>query len=95
MALLTLIIFTFSVFGVFLTRRNLILILISIELLLLSVVMNFIFASVALDDIIGQIFSILILTIAAAESAIGLALVVITHRLHGVISLNRLSKLKS
>jgi NADH-quinone oxidoreductase subunit K len=66
----------------------------SIELMLLAVNILFIFLSIYLDDIIGQIFSLYILTIAAAESSIGLALIVIYYRLRGTISVDYISSLK-
>jgi NADH:ubiquinone oxidoreductase subunit K len=66
----------------------------SIELMLLSVNLLFIFISIYIDDIIGQIFSLYILTIAAAESAIGLALIVIYYRLRGTISVDYISSIK-
>jgi NADH-quinone oxidoreductase subunit K len=66
----------------------------SIELMLLAVNLLFIFLSIYLDDIIGQIFSLYILTIAAAESSIGLALIVIYYRLRGTISVDYISSIK-
>jgi NADH-quinone oxidoreductase subunit K len=66
----------------------------SIELILLSVNLLFIFFSLYLDDMSGQIFSLYILTIAAAESAIGLALIVIYYRLRGIISVDYISTIK-
>ena len=68
---ISIILFLISLFGIFLLKRNLIVILMSIELCLLSINFNFIIFSVYLDDIIGQIFTLLILTVAAAESSIG------------------------
>lgn len=84
-----------GVFGVFLTRRHLILILISIELILLSVNLNFVVFSVYLDDIVGQVFSLFVLMIAAAESSIGLAILVVYYRLFGTISVDFINLLKS
>ncbi len=66
----------------------------SIEIMLLAINLNFIFFSIYLDDIIGQIFSLYILTVAAAESAIGLAILVVYYRLRGVISIDNISLLK-
>jgi len=77
--------FLIGVVGVVLNRKNLIIMLMSIELILLAVNVNFVVFSFWLDDITGQIFSIFILTVAAAESAIGLAILVIYHRLRGQI----------
>lgn len=92
--ILSLIIFFIGVVGIFITRRNIIIIIMSIELMLLAVNILFIFLSIYLDDIIGQIFSLYILTIAAAESSIGLALIVIYYRLRGTISVDYISSLK-
>ena len=75
--------FLTGVFGIFLNRRNLIIILMSLELLLLSVSINFVGFSMFLGDIAGQIFSLFILTVAAAEAALALALVVLLHRQGG------------
>lgn len=80
------IIFFLGFWGLFAVRKNLIIILISIELLLLAVNLNFIVFSVFLDDVVGQVFALLILTVAAAESAIGLAILVIFYRIRGVIT---------
>jgi NADH-quinone oxidoreductase subunit K len=70
------------------------LILISIELLLLAINMNFIIFSVYLDDVLGQMFALFILTVAAAESAIGLAILVVYYRIRGIISLDTLNFIK-
>jgi len=86
--------FLISMLGLFLLKRNLIIILMSIELLLLSVNLNFIVFSVYLDDIIGQIFTLLILTVAAAESSLGLAILVMYYRRKGIISINVLNNIK-
>jgi NADH-quinone oxidoreductase subunit K len=69
--------FCIGLFGIILNRQNIIIILMSIELLLLSINLNFIYFSVFIDDVIGQVFSLLILTVAAAESAIGLAILIL------------------
>ena len=86
--------FVVGVLGIFSTRKNIIIILMSIELMLLAINFNFIIFSVFLDDIIGQIFALIILTIAAAESAIGLAILVIYYRLRGIISVDYISTIK-
>jgi len=86
--------FVVGVLGIFSTRKNIIIILMSIELMLLAVNFNFIIFSIFLDDIIGQIFALIILTIAAAESAIGLAILVIYYRLRGIISVDYISTIK-
>tara|TARA_B100000965_G_C19115567_1_gene550968 strand:- start:259 stop:519 length:261 start_codon:yes stop_codon:yes gene_type:complete len=80
--------------GIFLNRKNLIIILMSIELVLLAVNMNFVIFSVYLDDLIGQMFALLILTVAAAESAIGLAILVIYYRARGTIAIEKIHLLK-
>lgn len=92
--LISLCLFVVGVLGIFSTRKNIIIILMSIELMLLSVNFNFIIFSVYLDDIIGQLFSLLILTVAAAESAIGLAILVIYYRLRGIIAIDFISTIK-
>lgn len=92
--LISIILFFISLFGIFLLKRNLIVILMSIELLLLSVNFNFILFSVFLDDIMGQIFTLLILTVAAAESSIGLAILVMYYRRKGIISINIMNYIK-
>jgi NADH-quinone oxidoreductase subunit K len=80
--------FFIGLIGVILNRRNILIILMCIELLLLSLNMNFILFSVYLDDLYGQLFSFFILTIAAAESAIGLAIIIIYYRIRGSILVN-------
>ena len=74
-------------------RSNLILILFSIELLLLSINLNFLIFSVYLDDLIGELFSLLVLTIAASESAIGLAIIIVFFRARGSIKINQINLL--
>tara|TARA_B100000676_G_scaffold240293_1_gene241176 strand:+ start:1076 stop:1381 length:306 start_codon:yes stop_codon:yes gene_type:complete len=88
------IIFTLGVLGIFLNKKNLIIILMSIELILLSVNINFIAFSSYIDDISGQIFAMLTLTVAAAEAAIGLAILVVFFRNLGSIEVNKINKLK-
>jgi len=73
-------IFLFGVFGLILNKRNLLVLLMSIELMLLGVNLNFIFFSIFLDDLLGQIFALYILTVAAAESAIGLAIFIVYYK---------------
>jgi NADH-quinone oxidoreductase subunit K len=89
------ILFGISLLGIFLNFRNILIILMGIELILLSLNLNFIFFSIYLDDLYGQIFSLFILTIAASESAIGLAIIIIYYRLRGNISINQISILKN
>jgi NADH-quinone oxidoreductase subunit K len=79
----------------FLIRKHIIIILISFELLLLSININFISASIFIDDLQGQIISLLVLTVAASESALGLALLIVYYRLRGGISLDLINLLKS
>ncbi len=88
------IIFTLGVLGIFLNKKNLIIILMSIELILLSVNINFIAFSAYINDISGQIFAMLTLTVAAAEAAIGLAILVVFFRNLGSIEVNKINKLK-
>jgi NADH-quinone oxidoreductase subunit K len=85
--IITSIVFVVGLFGIVLNRKNILIIIMSIELLLLSVNLNFIVFSIYLDDILGQIFVIFILTIAAAESAIGLAIIATFYRLKNSIEL--------
>ena len=88
------ILFVIGIFGVFLNKKNIIIILMSIELMLLSVNINMVAFSSFLDDIMGQIFSLLILTVAAAEAAIGLAILVIYYRNKGSISVDDINTMK-
>ncbi len=83
-----------GVFGIFLNRKNVIVILMSVELILLSVNLNFVAFSAWLDDLTGQIFAMFVLTVAAAEAAIGLAIVVIYFRNRGSIEVEDISTLK-
>jgi len=92
--LISLILFIIGLLGIFLLKRNLIIILMSIELVLLAINFNFIIFSVYLDDVIGQIFTLLILTVAAAESSIGLAILVMYYRRKGIISINLMNYIK-
>ena len=85
-------VFFIGLLGIVLNRKNILIIIMSIELLLLSVNLNFAAFSVYLDDVIGQIFVIFILTIAAAESAIGLALITTIYRLKNSIQLESIKK---
>ena len=88
------IIFTIGVLGIFLNKKNVIIILMSIELILLSVNINLISFSVFLNDISGQIFAMFTLTVAAAEAAIGLAILVAFFRNLGSIEVQKINKLK-
>lgn len=88
------ILFVLGVFGIFLNRKNVIVILMSVELILLSVNLNFVAFSSYLDDLTGQVFAMFVLTVAAAEAAIGLAIVVIYFRNRGSIEVEDISTLK-
>ena len=89
---LTSIIFFIGLIGIVLNRKNILIIIMSIELLLLAVNLNFAMISIYLDDIVGQIFVLFILTIAATESAIGLATITIFYRLKNSIQLDPIKK---
>ena len=91
--ILAAILFTISVVGIFLNRKNIIILLMSIELMLLAVNINFIAFSNYLNDIAGQIFVFFILTVAAAESAIGLAIIVLIFRNTRSINVDDLNRL--
>jgi len=91
---IAMILFLLGVSGIFLNRKNIIIILMSVELMLLAVNFNFIIFSVYLDDIIGQIFALFIITVAAAESAIGLAILVIYYRVRGTIGIEFIQIMK-
>ena len=88
------ILFAIGIVGIFLNRKNVIIILMSIELMLLAVNMNFVAFSHYLQDISGQVFVFFILTVAAAESAIGLAILVVLFRYQQTINVDDLDKLK-
>ena len=88
------VLFALSVIGIFLNRKNLIVLLMAIELMLLAVNMNFIAFSHYLGDVAGQIFVFFILTVAAAESAIGLAILVLLFRNRSSINVDELNSLK-
>jgi NADH-quinone oxidoreductase subunit K len=88
------ILFILGVLGIFLNRKNIIVILMSIELILLSVNLNFVAFSSALQDLTGQIFAMFVLTVAAAEAAIGLAILVIYFRNRSSIAVDDVSTLR-
>lgn len=92
--IISIILFLIGILGIFLIKKNIIIILMSIELMLLAVNINFVIFSVYLDDITGQVFALFILTIAAAESAIGLAILVVYYRIRGIISINFINSIK-
>jgi NADH-quinone oxidoreductase subunit K len=88
------ILFTLGVFGIFLNRKNVIVILMSIELMLLAVNINFVAFSSYMGDLAGQIFSMFVLTVAAAEAAIGLAILVVFFRNRGSIAVEDIAQMK-
>jgi NADH-quinone oxidoreductase subunit K len=88
------ILFTIGVFGIFLNRKNVIIILMSIELMLLSVNINFVAFSSYLHDLAGQVFAMFVLTVAAAEAAIGLAILVVFFRNRGTIAVEAISEMR-
>ena len=88
------ILFTLGVLGIFLNRKNVITILMSIELMLLAINLNFVAFSHFLNDLVGQIFSMFVLTVAAAEAAIGLAIGVVFHRNRGTIAVEVINQMK-
>ena len=91
---LSAILFTIGIFGIFLNRKNVIIILMSVELMLLSVNVNMVAFSHYLNDMVGQVFAMLILTVAAAEAAIGLAILVIFFRTRGSIAVEDVNVMK-
>ena len=88
------ILFTLGILGIFLNRKNVIIILMSVELMLLAVNINMVASSVELGDLVGQIFAMLILTVAAAEAAIGLAILVVYFRNRGSIAVEDINMMK-
>ena len=92
--ILSSIILTLGVFGIFLNRKNVIIILMSIELILLSVNINLVAFSAYLGDLVGQVFALFILTVAAGEAAIGLAILVVYFRNRGSIAVEDIKMMK-
>ena len=88
------IIFTIGLVGIFLSRKNIIIILMCIELILLAVNINLVSFSIFINDLTGQIFALFILTVAAAEAAIGLAIIVVYYRNSGTIRVEKINNLK-
>ena len=88
------IIFVIGIIGIFLNRKNVIIILMSIELILLAVNINLVSFSIFLNDLSGQIFTLFILTVAAAEAAIGLAIIVVYYRNSSTIDVEKIDSLK-
>ena len=88
------ILFTLGIFGIFLNRKNVIIILMSIELILLAVNINLVAFSSFLGDIVGQVYALFVLTVAASEAAIGLAILVVFYRNRGSISVDDINLMK-
>ena len=88
------ILFTIGVVGIFLNRKNIIIILMSIELILLAVNLNLVAFSAFLGDLVGQVFALFVLTVAAAEDAIGLAILVVYYRNRGTIAVEDVNLMK-
>ena len=88
------ILFVLGVLGIFLNRKNIIIILMAIELILLSVNLNLVAFSAALHDLVGQVFAMFVLTVAAGEAAIGLAILVIYFRDRGTIAVDDVNQMK-
>ena len=88
------IIFSLGIFGIFMNRKNVIVILMSVELMLLAVNINLVAFSAELGDLVGQIFAMFVLTVAAAEAAIGLAILVVFFRNRGTIAVEDINTMK-
>lgn len=88
------ILFVLGVLGIFLNRKNIIVILMAVELMLLSVNINLVAFSAFMQDLVGQIFAMMVLTVAAAEAAIGLAILVIYYRGRGTIAVDDANRMK-
>jgi NADH-quinone oxidoreductase subunit K len=88
------VLFTLGVLGIFLNRKNVIVILMSVELILLSVNINLVAFSTHLNDIVGQVFALFVLTVAAAEAAIGLAILVVYFRNRGSIAVEDINMMR-
>ena len=88
------IIFVIGLVGIFLNRKNVIIILMSVELILLSVNINLVSFSIYLQNLVGQVFTMFILTVAAAEAAVGLAIIVVYYKNKGSIDVEQISSLK-
>jgi NADH-quinone oxidoreductase subunit K len=86
--------FTLGIFGIFLNRKNVIIILMSVELMLLAVNINLVAFSYFLNDLTGQVFALFVLTVAAAEAAIGLAIIVVYFRNRGSIDVDEINMMK-
>jgi NADH-quinone oxidoreductase subunit K len=87
-------IFLIGIFGIVINRKNVLLVIICVELILLSVNFTFLVASFYLDDVLGQVFAIFILVVAAAESSVGLAILITFYRIKGTVGVNSINNLK-
>lgn len=92
--LIPILIFFIGLCGIFLNRKNVLLVLMSVELMLLAINFNFLVTSSYLDDRVGQIFAIFVLTVAAAESSIGLAILVVYYRIRGTVAIEFINLLR-
>ncbi len=88
------VLFTIGIFGIFLNRKNVIVILMSVELMLLAVNINLVALSAFNNDLVGQVFALMVLTVAAAEAAIGLAILVVYFRIRGTIAVADINLMK-
>ena len=88
------VLFTLGIFGIFLNRKNVIIILMSVELMLLAVNINLVAFSAELHDLVGQVFAMFVLTVAAAEAAVGLAILMIFFRNRGTIAVEDVNVMK-
>ncbi len=86
--------FTIGIFGIFLNRKNVIVILMSVELMLLAVNINLVAYSAFNNDLVGQVFAMMVLTVAAAEAAVGLAIIVVYYRNRGSIAVEDINMMK-
>jgi NADH-quinone oxidoreductase subunit K len=86
--------FTIGIFGIFLNRKNVIIILMSVELMLLAVNINLVAFSAFNKDLVGQVFAMMVLTVAAAEAAVGLAIIVVYYRNRGSIAVEDINMMK-
>ncbi len=86
--------FTIGIFGIFLNRKNVIVILMSVELMLLAVNINLVAFSAFNNDLVGQVFAMMVLTVAAAEAAVGLAIIVVYYRNRGSIAVEDINMMK-
>ena len=92
--LISTVLFLIGIFGIFLIKKNIIISLMSIEMMLLAININFVLFSIHLDDMTGQVFALFVITVAAAESAIGLAILVVYYRIKGIVSINFINSIK-